>query len=268
MNESKTHTKDNLMKPILFFLITAIISGFVGGLFAHQYDLRTIGIEPETYSESDTVDELLLKAQNCYKSGNYAEAVEIYDMEKLRMNPLAVSNLAYFYANGIYLSQDIEKAKELYRNAYLIDESYIDGYLRIVLKHPSDWSEVIDVLNQGLRLECDNAYLLLSSTDDLNTDMNSLVEDYMSMDNKSKRSFIEAKAETHYEWDREHLDENEFVRYIEDADYKRKEHIGTYDSNGESKPLYGTVTYRLYAITEFKSISRIADSSYIEIVNR
>lgn len=268
MSESKTNRKSFLMKPVLLFLITAIISGFVGGLFAHQYDLRTMGIEPETYSESDTVDELLLKAQDCYKSGNYAEAVEIYDMEKLRLNPLAMSNMAYFYANGIYLSQDIEKAKELYRNAYLIDESYIDGYLRIVLKHPSDWSELIDVLNQGLRLECDSAYLFLSSTDNLNTDINSLVEEYLSMDYKSKRSVVEAKAEMHYEWNKEHLDENEFVRYVEDADYKRKEQIGTYISNGETKPLYGAVTYRLYEITEFKYISRIADSSYIEIANQ
>ena len=246
-------------------MIVTIISAIISGYFTHVFDVQTLKAEHELYNENDTVEELLLKAQNYYKMGRYDKAVEIYNMEKLEQTPLAMSNLAYFYVNGIYLSQDIDKAKELYKNAFFIDENYIDSYFKILLKYPDNWNEIVDIINQGLNLKCDSTYQFFSYITKCTTDNNPFIEEYLKMDDHEKKEFLESNTELHYEWNRNHLNENAFLRYVENADAERKEKVGTYISNGEVKPLYGTVIYRLYAITEFKYTDRISNFEYIQI---
>ena len=246
-------------------LITGLIVAIVSVMLTHYFDEQLIKKEHELYDSNDTEEELLLKAQDYYKLGQYDKVVEVYRLEKLDHNPLAMNNLAYFYVEGIYLDKDISKAKELYKRAFKLDENYIEGYFMIVIDHPEKWSEVLDVMDQGARLECSSTLKFLSYMYKDKAVENQRAYEYLKMERGEKEKFLLANTEKHFEWRKDKLEENDFIKKKKKMFY-RKENVGTYiDSNGDVKPLYGTVIYTDYGFIEFVFASRVCKYSFIMI---
>ena len=135
----------------------------------------------------------------------------------------------------------------------------------IVLDHPENWSEVLDVMEQGARLECNSTLKFLSFMYKDKTVESQRAYEYLKMERAEKMEFLLANTEKHFEWRQDHLTENDFI-YKTDKIFERKEQIGTYiDGYGDIKPLYGTVKYTDYGFIEFVFASRVCKCSFIII---
>lgn len=64
--------------------------------------------------KSMTEEELLKISQNYYLGEDFEMIIEIYSMDKLKNNAVALNNIGYMYANGIYYKQNLEMAKFYY----------------------------------------------------------------------------------------------------------------------------------------------------------
>lgn len=70
------------------------------------------------FESSESNEETLMNyAKFYYTAGNLEGVVRIYGNSKLASNPIALTNLGYLYANGIYFSQNLEIAENYYNQA-------------------------------------------------------------------------------------------------------------------------------------------------------
>lgn len=132
-------------------VIVSIISLSIGHYFAikqikYSYDFNIIDYEKEEYTQS----ELLEKAQKYYTIEQYLDAVNIYTLDIMRTDPVAINNLAFMYEHGIFFGENIELAKEMYFHAAnLGNKTSLENYVIINLKNPDSINDVIDVLKYG-----------------------------------------------------------------------------------------------------------------------
>lgn len=243
--------RNQILQEIGIGVIVAIITC----VLTHYFTIREIKYQYELDIDNLDVDELLEKAQNYYELKDYLKVINIYNNEKLADNPIALYNLAYFYTEGIGVEQNIDKAEKLFYNAYVLDKKYIGGYIAIKAFYPESIGEINKLINQGIEendygtIRYINAVLYAQYPEKGYNE-----QTFLSMENERQCQVLENDIIVHNEWLREEPEENDFKKYIKD--FKRKEQIGTYESDsGEIRPLYGTVKYKLYQIGEFKNNS-------------
>lgn len=68
-------------------------------------------------NENTDVETLMKYATIYYDAGNYEGVARIYANSKLSENSIALCNLGYMYANGIYFGKNINVAKDYYNKA-------------------------------------------------------------------------------------------------------------------------------------------------------
>ena len=150
--------------------------------------------------------------------------------------------------------------------AFLLDKEYIDGYFMIMIEYPERWQDVLEVVDQGVSLECSSACRLLAYMYKDSSIDNIRIKEYLSLEQKDKKDFLLANTELNYEWNRDDLEENDFLQRVAEVDTLRKEKIGTYiDGDGEVKPLYGNILYKLYRKTRFTYADRVSQYPFIMI---
>lgn len=70
------------------------------------------------FENADTDEKTLLNyAQFYYLANNYEGVARIYGLSALSNNPIALTNLGYMYANGIFFQQNLEMAENYYNKA-------------------------------------------------------------------------------------------------------------------------------------------------------
>lgn len=247
---SKKNTE--VIKSLLINLVVALIAAACG----HFFTIREIEYEHQLNTDNLSVEELLEKAENYYKFKDYLAVIKIYNNEKLGDNPIALYNLAYFYAKGIGVEQDIDKAKELYLRSYSVDSDYIGGYIAINILNPESIANVRSMITEGIQendeytIRYIKAVLYEQYPDELYTE-----KTYLEQNDSWRYQLLEKDLIGHYEWKKEKHEDTDFLRYV--TDWERKEKIGTYEKKTEKGsvicPLYGTVTYKLYEFKELKN---------------
>lgn len=241
------------LKKIFIEIIIGLIGVLIGCVITHYFTLQEIDYEHSLTETDDlSAEDLLLKADNYYKLGEYVRVVEIYNNEKLQDCAFALNNLASLYVKGIGVAQDIGKAKELYYKAYKLDENYLGGYIAVNVIYPENLNEINTLIKQGLEENESGTVrfikaILYSQYPGYGFDESTFVE----QTNEWQIQVLQNDLSTSYEWEKDYVEENDFLEYI-GKDFERKEQIGTFLSETEEvRPLYGTVTYKLYRVKEF-----------------
>ena len=95
-----------------------------------------------TSSSTNAADEKLNEAEQAFIDKDYASAYSIYIdlIEKNTKSPIPYNNLAYFCANGLYVSSDYEQAKTYYKIAYRLGSEVAAGNLLCLFGY-ADFSE-------------------------------------------------------------------------------------------------------------------------------
>lgn len=253
-------TKNNgLIKHLVVNLIVAIIAAACG----HFFTIQEINYEHQLNMNSLSIEEMLEKAENYYKFNDYLKVIDIYKNKKLEDNPVALYNLAYFYARGIGIEQDIDKAKELYQRSYLVSEEYIGGYVAINILNPESIGNVMNLITEGIKnndeytIRYIKAVLYAQYPDETYDE-----KTYLEQNDEWRYQLLKKDLVGHYEWRKERIADTDFSRYLKD--WERKEQIGTYEKKTETGsmicPIYGTVIYKLYEFKEFKNSSCVQNN--------
>ena len=92
---------------------------------------------------------------------------------------------------------------------------------------------------------------------------------FLEQDYEWQIQVLENDLDVSYEWVKDQVLENDFLEYVGE-DFNRKEQIGTYVSEeDEVRPLYGTVTYKLYRIKEFTNKGSLEENlKFVELENQ
>lgn len=241
-------------KAVIITLLSDLLVAVVTVGLTHYFTIRE---QSKDYEKMNTY-ELLYEAYLNYNNGDYLESMNIYQNTKLEKSPEALNNMAYLYSKGLVATQDIQKAKELYRKAYELDNTYIEGVIALEILYPTNIEETRQWIIEGLKSGNDYSerfidLLLINQYPEQEYDSSYFL-------NQSKDVQIEIlkdDLEIVYEWNKNDIEDNYFYEYLPGQDYKRKEQIGSYKEDSTYKPLYGTVTYKLYRKRCFKNASGI-----------
>lgn len=236
--------------------ICTIIASVIAVLVDHAFDNSPRHIDDE--------EQLLSAAEDYFKIGDTVKATEIY--QKLETNPIALNNMAFFYATGEYgFEQNIDKAKELYEKAYKLDSEFVSQYIDINLLYPEDVEETIDLLELGCESkdEATASFLTKIIRKEYPEYEETASDFFLQQEKQWKIDFMTQNIEYVQEWEfnNERLEKgegNDFYRAIEL--YSRRERVGTYDTvkeeNGkkyfESVPVSATVHYVLIKKGEYE----------------
>lgn len=142
---------ENERKKLIKIMVALILAlTVISGLFMRYYKFK-----PDT--ENLTTEEMLKKAEDYYKIGNYYNAIMLYTNKQLETNPIALSNLGYMYEHGYGVVRSIETAKNYYYKASMLDEkeNCFENYIISVIKYPKDYDEIIGALSLGMSLGSD-----------------------------------------------------------------------------------------------------------------
>lgn len=262
--------KKKLKKVFIQILINLIVL-VIGCMITHYLTLKEIEYDHRLDQNEDlSVNDLLVRADNYYKLGEYIKTAEIYHNEDLEDCAFALNNLASLYANGMGVAQDIEKAKDLYYKAYSLDESFLGGYVAVNVIYPQSLNEINTLIKQGIEQNESGTVrfvkaMLYSRYPGYNYDETIFLE----QDYEWQIQVLENDLDVSYEWVKDQVLENDFLEYVGE-DFNRKEQIGTYVSEeDEVRPLYGTVTYKLYRIKEFTNKGSLEENlKFVELENQ
>lgn len=157
-------------------------------------------ITNNTVFENSSSDEgsLMNYANFYYTSNNLEGVVRIYGNSKLANNPVALTNLGYMYANGIYFEQNFEIAEKYYDQAISLGfEQAICNKLAMYLKNKLP--DTISVLNEGFENRNDKIARFVSSNYYMDkTEYNmAFYYDFYLLSNEEKINEIESW----YYWD-------------------------------------------------------------------
>lgn len=170
-NEKRNKINDNILS-VLSILI-AFVSFFAGNYTGEEIDalnennisinaadeskinMGDINIDsPQQYynettifeDETDSAETLLNYARIYYTANEYEKMVRIYADSRLEDNVIALNNLGYMYANGIYFEKNVEEANFYYDRAIELGcqqaysnkmamylEEHLDGIPEVVL---------------------------------------------------------------------------------------------------------------------------------------
>lgn len=130
---------------ISFFVCTVTISNRinanVSNTNANEINIDTV--------HNDLVEQKFYEAQNYYLSGDYGNAMRIYQ-EIQNKHATAKSNIGYLYAHGLGVEQDTRVASEYYRHAY--EDGYeqaLQNYISINLTAPYGYAKTLEALKYG-----------------------------------------------------------------------------------------------------------------------
>ena len=155
--------KKIILNKIIPSVIVSVISLFIGHYFAikqikYSYDFNIIDYEKDEYTQ----DELLEKAEKYYMIEQYLDSINIYSLDIMKTDPIAINNLAFMYEHGIFFCKNIELAKEIYFHAAnLGNKTAIENYVIINLKNPNTISDLVEVLKYGYDNGSEIAYEFL-----------------------------------------------------------------------------------------------------------
>lgn len=250
--------------------ICTIIASIMAPIVDHSFD--------DSAKHIDDEEQQLNIAEDYFKMGDTVTAMEIY--QKLETNPIALNNMAFFYATGKYgFEQNIDKAKELYEKAYRLDSKFTSQYVAINLLYPEDVEATIDLLELGCKSkdEVTASFLTKIIRKQYPDYEETASEFFLQQKEEWKINFMKQNIEYVQEWkfNTEKLKKgegNDFCRAIEL--YSRRERVGTYDTvkeeNGKkyfvSLPVYGTVNYVLIQKGDYKYSDVFKESIAFEYI--
>lgn len=234
----------------------------------------------DTPINSDSED-LLIEAEKYYKMEEYSKVYKIYTLDSMQTNSIALTNLAYFYENGIFVSQDISLAKELYDKAYKLDnKDALENWVKFNIKYPDEMfiNHLWEAYNLGSNTVCDFIYEYLDSAHK-NEDA---ILHFFSI--TSDEQFVFLLNRTYEERVCDEAIEIIAPKYIINKEHvvEEEEHfMGTYEeeTNAENKypdldnimsvtPLYGkTIKSSLYYTRFFFTFSRYNPTEFVYIEN-
>lgn len=239
-------------KKVLITVLSNLIVAVVTVVLTHYFTLKE---QSKDYDRMN-VYELLYQAYINYNAGDYLESINIYQNKKLEKSPEALNNMAYLYSRGIAVTEDIEKAKELYRTAYELDDTYIGGIIALEVLYPTDIEETRKWIENGLR----NGEEYTKRFIDIVLSYQYSEQEYdsayfLEQSDEEQIAILKNALKIEYEWNKNDIESNYFYEYLPGQDFERKERIGSYEKDGRYKPLYGTVTYKLYRKLNFINAS-------------
>lgn len=153
-SSSKNKSK-KLYKTTISNIISGTIVAIISALLTHYLTLKQIqysyNFDIAKYEEGQyTQEELLERALKYYDVEQYLDVINIYNLDTMETNPIALNNLAYMYEKGIFFSVNIEKAKELYFHASQLGcQTATDNYVIISLQNPNNIDEMLAALKYG-----------------------------------------------------------------------------------------------------------------------
>lgn len=153
--------KNELLREILIAIFTAIITC----VLTHYFTIKAIDYEHslEIVENNLSEEELLINAQKYYKIGEYIKAVNIYEMDKLEINPIALNNLGYMYEEGILFEKNLFKAKSYYEKAaQLGNYQAMENWINFTICYPESYDELLNCLKYGYENESQVVYEFLS----------------------------------------------------------------------------------------------------------
>lgn len=125
-------------KELFIGAMITLLCTIISCLLTYRFTLLSIDYEISA-TEILSKEDLLKEAEKNYKIGNHEKVYKIYSDEKLATDPIALSNLAYMFENGIFVSKDITKAKELYEKAYLLgNKDALENWVLFCINYPSN----------------------------------------------------------------------------------------------------------------------------------
>ena len=238
-----------IIAAILGAILGAVLNATIQPVVSH-YIYKT---EQERMNPYELLNEGNLK----YSKKDYLKCIDIYSNEKLKDYPEALNNLGFFYAQGIGVEKDMNKARDFFARAKEIDSNYTSGFAAVSVIDPQDievtCTAIVDSLKNGDKWTCLYINTLLA---EIFPDKNYDYKTFLDMSWNEKIDALESGIRTEYEWNRgSEIKETAFYEKLVGADQSIKERIGIYEENGEVKPLYGTVTYSLYRKKSFNNLS-------------
>lgn len=147
----------NKNKSIIINIVVPLVTGIITVLATFYFNNRTIDYEHslKQYENSMTEEQLLLKAQDYYIVGEYIKAIQLYTLDKINTNPVALNNLGYMYEKGIFVNKDIKLAKDYYHKAYeLGGKDYYNNWFIFNVTYPDSFYSIISLLKDGNRNKC------------------------------------------------------------------------------------------------------------------
>lgn len=151
---SKSKSK-KLFKTTISNIISGTIVAIISVLLTHYLTLKQIqysyNFDIVKYEEGQyTQEELLERALKYYNVEQYLDVINIYNLDTMETNPIALNNLAYMYEKGIFFNVNIEKAKELYFHASQLGcQTATDNFVIISLQNPNNIDELVAALKYG-----------------------------------------------------------------------------------------------------------------------
>lgn len=140
-------------KKELVQLMIAVVAGLIIARIEHYYSLKQIDYEHamDLVQSNMSEEELLKRAEVYYDMGEYVQAVNIYNLELLSENSVALNNLAYMYEHGVFFQEDIDEAKRLYKAAYMFgtEREVQNNYFVVELKYPVSFQQILTDLDDG-----------------------------------------------------------------------------------------------------------------------
>lgn len=244
-------------KKLYVSIIASMVCTILGCVLTYYFTICSIDYENalEIYQENKTNEELLLEAEMYYKMGELDKTFQIYSLDNLSTEPIALNNLAYLYENGIFVSRDVSRAKELYDKAYKLGNvEVVNNWIIFNLKYPESLYNLVDNLaiahNMGSYVPSDfiSQYVDNEVAADELIDSLRVLNETQLLYVLSKRMYEEQVNDGLME-----LIGNEFIvdRVVETDDiecligtYEEKidlgDDIGTFQICCRSIPLYGT----------------------------
>lgn len=112
---------------------------------------------PDEYA-GKSKNELLQKADEYYKAKQYLQAANIYNLNELDTDSVALNNMAYFYEKGLGVSKDLSKACDLYERAKnLGNTTAAKNWIIFNIQNPRSYIELIETLEYGKQNGDENA---------------------------------------------------------------------------------------------------------------
>ncbi len=203
-------------------------------------DYESLGELHSTQQSENDEQQLLMQAELYYNGEKYESLVELYSLEALRKNPIALNNLGYMYSKGIYFEQNFDVAIQYYENALKkgLDDA-LHNLVSLKLHNCTTFQEVVDVLRTGYDSNDGGTFLFLGSilegkdlseikmTDQDQTMIKAEIESFFDADNETQANILSTS-----------LGPWKFKNVITDTILRKGEHLYERYSSASTTTMY------------------------------